>query len=192
MTGKDGAPILFFETADEWEKWLEKHHTYTKAVWLQFYKKASGKKSLNYDQALDEALCYGWIDGVVNAYDADSYLQRFTPRRPKSNWSKRNTEHIIRLTKLGKMKPAGTLQVSLAKKDGRWQAAYASPANIQIPKDFLEEIAKNKKAKAFFDSLNRTNFYAIAYRLATAKKPETLKRRKKLIVSMLEKEKTFH
>jgi uncharacterized protein YdeI (YjbR/CyaY-like superfamily) len=192
MIGRDGAPILFFETPKAWEQWLKKHHSDTTAVWLRFYKKASGIASLTYDQALDEALCYGWIDGVVNAYDEQSYLQRFTPRRPKGNWSKRNTEHIARLIKLGKMRAAGLAAVEAAKKDGRWQAAYASPSNIKIPEDFLKEIAKNKKAKAFFDTVNRTNFYAIAYRLATAKKPETVEKRKKVILEMLEKGEKFH
>ncbi|MBP9719407.1 MAG: YdeI/OmpD-associated family protein, partial [Candidatus Levybacteria bacterium] len=103
-----------------------------------------------------------------------------------------NTEHITRLTRLGKMRPSGIAQVEAAKKDGRWEAAYASPKNITIPDDFLEDLAKNKKAKVFFDTLSRTNFYAIAYRLATAKKPETLERRKKVILDMLEKGETFH
>lgn len=192
MKGKDGAPILLFTTPSEWEQWLAKHHTDTKAVWLQFYKKASGKVSINYDQALDEALCYGWIDGLVNSYDEESYIQRFTPRRPKGNWSKRNTEHIARLVKLGKMKAGGLAQVEAAKKDGRWEAAYASPANIKIPEDFLKELDRNKKAKAFFATLNRSNFYYIAYHLATAKKPETLERRKKKILKMLEKGEKFY
>lgn len=192
MIGKDGAPIILFETPKEWEQWLLKHHTDISAVWLRFYKKASGKKSINYDEALDEALCFGWIDGLVNAYDTESYLQRFTPRRPKGNWSKRNTEHIARLIKLGKMRPAGIQEVENAKKDGRWEAAYASPANITIPEDFLKALEKNKKAKTYFDSLSRTNFYAIAYRLATAKKPETYERRKQSILNMLEKGETFH
>lgn len=192
ITGKDGSEILFFETPHEWREWLEKNHKNTSAVWLQFYKKASGKVSINYDQALDEALCYGWIDGVVNTFDELSYLQRFTPRRPKGNWSKRNTEHVARLIKEGKMRPSGMREVENAKNDGRWQAAYAPPSTAVIPEDFLREIAKNKKAKSFFDTLTKTNLYAIAYRFATAKKHETLKRRRKTILEMLEKGETFH
>lgn len=192
MTGKDGAPIVFFETPKQWREWLEKYHRDMPAVWVRFYKKASGVPSLHYDQALDEALCFGWIDGLVNKYDEQSYLQRFTPRRPKGNWSKRNTEHIARLMKLGKMKPAGVAQVDAAKKDGRWEAAYASPKDAIIPDSFLQEIAKNKKAKACFATLSKTNVYSIAYRLQTAKKPETLERRKQQILGMLENEEKFH
>ncbi len=192
MTWKDGAEIILCTTPREWEEWLEKNHQDTAAVWIKFYKKATGKKSISYAEALDGALCFGWIDGVVNKFDEESYLQRFTPRTKKSNWSKINTKHIERLIKLGKMQPAGMREVEAAKKDGRWDSAYESPATITIPEDFLKEIAKNKKAKEFFASLNRTNFYAIAYRLQIAKKPETLERRKKQILEMLEKGEKFH
>lgn len=192
MTEKDGAPIYLFETPQEWEEWLEKHHADTTAVWLRFYNKASGKKVFTYAQALDVALCFGWIDGLVNKYDSDSHLQRFTPRRKQSNWSKRNTEHIERLTKLGKMRPAGIAEVEAANQDGRWDRAYDSPANITLPEDFLKELSKNKKAKKFFDTLSKTNLYAIAYRLQTAKKPETRERRKKIMLEMLEKGEKFH
>src|SRR6185369_15445177 len=112
-------------------------------------KKASGKKTITYDEALDGALCFGWIDGVVNAYDEAAYLQRFTPRTKRSNWSKRNTQHIARLTKLGKMRPAGLAQVEAAKADGRWERAYESPATMTIPEDFIKDLTKYKKAHAF-------------------------------------------
>jgi len=118
----DKTSIVFFEMPNQWRDWLAKHHTDTAAVWIRLFKKSSGKQTITYDQALDEALCYGWIDGIAKSYDEESYIQRFTPRRPKGNWSKRNTEHITRLIKLGKMRPSGMAQVEAAKKDGRWEA----------------------------------------------------------------------
>lgn len=189
--GKDDI-ILTFEKPEEFNAWLAKHYDKVPFVWLRFYKKGSGKISINYDQALDEALCYGWIDGIAKSYDNESYVQRFTPRRPKGNWSKRNTEHIERLIREKRMKPSGMAEVEAAKKDGRWDAAYTSPANAEVPKEFIQEIAKNKKAKAYFDSLNKTSLYFIAYRLQTAKKPETLQRRKEKILEMLEKGEKFY
>lgn len=189
--GKDDI-VLTFETPQEFSAWLEKNHTNKTCIWVRMYKKDTGKKSINYEQALDEALCYGWIDGIAKKYDEVSYVQRFTPRRSKGNWSIRNTEHIARLIKEKRLKPAGIIQVEAAKKDGRWEKAYASPANASIPDDFLKEIAKNKKAKAFFDSLNKGNLYAIAYRLSTAKKTETLQRRKEVILNMLRNGEKFH
>ncbi len=191
MIWKDGEEILFFKTQKEWEDWLEKNHAKTSAIWLKFFKKASGVKALTYDEALDIALCFGWIDGVVNKYDENSYLQRFTPRRAKSNWSKVNTQHIERLTNLGKMRPSGLEAVVAAKVDGRWEQAYNSPANAIIPDDFLEEIKKHKKAKAFFDTLSKSNRYFIAYQIETAKKEETRERRKKVILEKLEKGEKF-
>lgn len=192
MNWKDGAEIVAFETPHAWELWLEAHHKDTQAVWVRFYKKASGKRTITYDEALDEALCFGWIDGLVNKYDEESYLQRFTPRKKKSNWSKRNTEHVERLIKLKKMRASGLAEVEAAKKDGRWERAYESPAHITLPEDFKKELQKNKKAQAFFDTLNKTHVYAIAYRLITAKKPETNERRKRQIIDMLERGEKFH
>jgi uncharacterized protein YdeI (YjbR/CyaY-like superfamily) len=184
--------ILLFTTQPEWRAWLEKHHTQLDGVWLQMYKKASGKQSINYDQALDEALCYGWIDGLVNKYDDASYIQKFTPRRAKSMWSKRNREHIARLTQAGKMTASGLTEVARAKADGRWEAAYDAPSTMVIPEDFLTELAKVPQAEAFFKTLNKTNTYAIIWRLQTAKKPETRERRMKVILDMLAKGEKFH
>jgi len=200
-SGKTDLPVIFFETGQEWRKWLEQNHTDLKGVWLRFYKKGTGKTSLNHDTALDEALCYGWIDGQARlndavgqakAYDSESYLQKFTPRRPRSIWSKRNIEHVARLEKEGKMQPAGWKEVEAAKTDGRWARAYDSPANMVIPEDFLSELSKDKKALAFFETLNKTNTYAIAWRLQTAKRPETREKRKKLIIEMLARGEKFH
>lgn len=184
--------VLTFEKPTEFGKWLAKNHAKSAGVWVRFFKKASGKKGITYTEALDEALCFGWIDSLVNKYDADSYIQKFTPRGPKSVWSKRNREHIARLTKAKKMKPAGLAQVKAAKVDGRWDGAYDSPANMKIPADFLAELKKDKKAKAFFDTLNRANLYAIGWRLQTAKKPETRAKRMAAIVAQLKAGKKFH
>jgi uncharacterized protein YdeI (YjbR/CyaY-like superfamily) len=128
----------------------------------------------------------------VNKYDAESYIQKFTPRRAKSTWSKRNTAIVERLLQEGKMETAGMQQVELAKADGRWQQAYDSPRNMKVPEDFLEQLSKNKKAKAFFDALNKANQYAIAWRLQTAKKPETREKRLKEILKMMREGKKFH
>lgn len=185
-------PVVSFKTQAEWRKWLTKNHTNEKGVWLRMYKKASGVKSIVYREALDEALCYGWIDGQVNKYDEESYVQRFTPRRSRSLWSKRNTENIARLTKLGKMKPAGLVEVQRAKDDGRWKNAYGAQKNTVIPEDFLKELDKHPKAKAFFQTLNKSNLFVIAYRLETAKKPETRVRRMKAMIELFNQEKTFY
>jgi uncharacterized protein YdeI (YjbR/CyaY-like superfamily) len=186
------APIITFTTAAEWEKWLAKHHTQPEGVWLRIYKKASGKLSVDYQQALDEALCYGWIDGIKKSYDEESFIQKFTPRRPKSLWSEKNTQRIERLTAAGKMKPAGIREVEAAKADGRWEKAYASGSDAQVPEDFLAALKKNKKAKAFYETLNKQNQYAIYHRLHTASKPETRAKRLAAIIEKLEKQEKFH
>lgn len=148
--------------------------------------------TVSYAQALDVSLCFGWIDGQKKPYDESSWLQKFTPRRPKSGWSKKNTEHAERLIKSGEMTAAGLKEIDAAKADGRWKAAYDSFGNSKVPDDFLKELAQNKKAKAFFDTLSKANLYSIAYRLQTAKKPETREKRKKMIIAMLAREEKFH
>jgi len=192
MKTKKDQPILSFQTQKKWRNWLHKNHKKSDGIWLRIYKKDSGVKTVTYSQALDEALCYGWIDGQKNKYDELSFLQKFTHRRKKSIWSKRNTEHIERLTKEGKMHPAGLAEVEAAKADGRWEKAYDSPAKMDIPDDFLKALARKPKAKAFFKTLNKTNLYSIAWRLQTAKKPETRERRMKAIIEMLEEGKSLH
>ncbi len=179
--------ILTCTTTEEWEQWLEENHTSSKGVWLRFYKKSSGMPTLPYADILDAALCCGWIDAQAKGLDEESWLVRFTPRKPRSVWSKRNVENIARLTKLGRMKPAGLAQVEAAKADGRWEKAYASQATMTMPEDFLKELAKNKQAHEFFQTLNKTNRYAIYWRLQTAKKPETREKRKKQFIEMLRK-----
>jgi uncharacterized protein YdeI (YjbR/CyaY-like superfamily) len=188
----DELPIIAFADQKAWSSWLEEHHADTSGVWVRFYKKSSSQPTVTYDEALDEALCFGWIDGQVKKYDDESYLQKFTPRRARSIWSKRNIDHIERLTKEGRMQPAGLQQVEAAKADGRWEQAYDSPSQMTIPDDFLAEVKKDSNAYAFFQRLNRANLYSIAWRLQTAKKPETRAKRMSAILSMLAEGKKFH
>lgn len=190
--GKADLPIIPFASPAQWEKWLELNHAVSKGIWLQFYKKKSGIASVTYAEALDVALCYGWIDAQLKSIDELSYKQHFTPRRAKSIWSKRNIEHIVRLTKEGRMKPAGIREAEAAKADGRWEQAYDSPGNMILPDDFLTELSKNKTASEFYESLNKTNKYAICWRIQTAKRPETREKRMKEILEMLGRGEKFH
>lgn len=184
--------ILACSSAKIWERWLAKNHTKSSGVWLRFFKKDSGIPTVVYSEALDAALCHGWIDGQVRKHDASSWLQKFTPRRPKSLWSKRNCDHIERLTADGRMRAAGLRQVAAAKADGRWERAYDSPSKMTLPADFLGAIARDKKTKKFFDSLNKTNRYTIAWRLQTATTPAVRERRLKVILQMLREGRKFH
>lgn len=181
-----------FKTQGEWCKWLTNNHATSNGIWLRIFKKGSDIETVSYKEALDEALCFGWIDGQKSIYDKDSWLQKFTPRSDQSMWSKVNREHVERLAKEGRMQPAGLTAVAAAKKDGRWGKAYDSPSNMNVPADFLKALAKNKKAKLFFDTLNRTNRYSIAWRLETAKKPETRQKRMEAIITMLSRSEKFH
>ena len=183
---------LHFETSADFRHWLEKNHAESEGIWLRIFKRDSLEKSLTYAEALDQALCHGWIDGQKKAHDELSWLQKFTPRRPKSAWSKINTQHVERLIKTGTMTAAGMEAVEAAKADGRWEAAYASSGSASPPEDFLKELSKNKKAEAFFKTLNKANVYSIVYRLETAKKPETREKRMKMILVMMEQGKAFH
>jgi uncharacterized protein YdeI (YjbR/CyaY-like superfamily) len=185
-------PVLALETPAQWRAWLAKNHAGSEGVWLQLYKKTSGRPSLTHAEALDEALCYGWIDSHKRPKDAVSWLQRFSPRRPRSNWSRINTQHVERLIAAGRMRTAGLREVAAAREDGRWQRAYDSPSASTIPADFLKELAKDKKAKAFFETLNRANLFAITYRLQTAKKPETREKRLRAILAMMARGEKFH
>ncbi|HPE57427.1 MAG TPA: YdeI/OmpD-associated family protein [Bacteroidales bacterium] len=190
--GKPELPILTFSSAEAFTKWLAKHHKTPSGIWMRIFKIKSGVPSITYAEALDAALCYGWIDGQKKSFDSESYLQKFTPRRTKSLWSKRNREHIERLEKAGLMQAAGKKEVEAAKADGRWEQAYDSSGNMVVPADFLTELARDKKAEAFFKSLNKTNTYAIVWRLQTAKRPETRNKRMKSILEMLKKGEKFH
>jgi uncharacterized protein YdeI (YjbR/CyaY-like superfamily) len=195
--GEEKKPLAF-KSAAEFRDWLRANHKKCDVLWMRIFKKASvraghpGEQSITYAEALDQALCFGWIDGQKKPFDERSWLQKFTPRRPGSGWSKTNTQHVDRLMRAGQMESAGLKAVEEAKADGRWQAAYDSPRQAAPPEDFLAALATNKKAKAFFETLNKANVYAIVYRLQTAKKPETRVRRMKMILEMLERGEKFH
>lgn len=182
---KPDYPMIACSTAAEWHAWLDAHHATADGVWLRLYKKASGVATVSYDQALDSALCYGWIDGQVKSLDAASYKQKFTPRRKASLWSKRNIEHVARLTAEGRMQPAGLSEVARAQADGRWEAAYDRPSQMTPPDDLLAALQNNPQAQTFYNTLNKTNVYAIAWSLQTAKTEVTRKRRLEKILTML-------
>lgn len=192
MTTPDTLPTIAFETAALFETWLAEHHNKSHGIWLKLFKKNSGIQSVTYAEALDAALCYGWIDGQKLAFDEQAWLQKFCPRRPKSIWSKINTGHVERLIREGRMQTAGLEAVAKARADGRWEKAYDSPGKAGIPEDFLEALSKNQAAEIFFKGLNKTNLYAIAFRLQTAKKEETRIKRMQNIIEMLAKGETFH
>jgi len=186
-TGKDGKPIVQLASPEEWEAWLDAEHASSDGVWLKFAKKGSRVTTVVYAEALDVALCFGWIDSQVMTLDERFYLQKFTPRRSRSKWSKINREKIEALTKAGRMKPAGLEQVELAKSDGRWDAAYSSPANMTEPPDLKKALKASPKAAEFWANLNKSNRYAVLYQLEDAKKPETRERRLAKFIGMLER-----
>ena len=186
-TGKDGKPILQLASPEEWEAWLDAEHASSDGVWLKFAKKGSGVTTVVYAEALDVALCFGWIDSQVMTLDERFYLQKFTPRRSRSKWSKINVEKIEALTKAGRMRPAGLEQVELAKADGRWNAAYSSPANMTEPPDLKKALKASPKAAELWARLNKSNRYAVIYQLEDAKKPETRERRLAKFIGMLER-----
>ena len=181
-----------FRSSKELRAWLVKEHARAGGLLLRIYKKDSGIQSVTYAEALDQVLCFGWIDGQKLPFDAHSWVQKFTPRRAKSGWSKINVAHVARLIQEGQMRPAGVQEVEAAQADGRWAIAYDSPANATAPPEFLKELARNAKAKQFYAKLNKANLYSIAYRLQTAKRPETKIKRIKLIIEMLARGEKFH
>jgi len=185
-------PVLLFASKRDWHIWLDENHNQYKGLWLKHAKKSSGKQSVSYGEALEEALCYGWIDSQKQAYDSDYYLQKFTPRGPKSVWSKINVAKVEALTKIGKMQPAGLAAIESAKQDGRWDAAYDSPSASEVPEDFQAALDKNPKAKQFFETLNKTNVYAFCWRVQTAKKPETRIARIEKFIDMLNRGEKLH
>jgi uncharacterized protein YdeI (YjbR/CyaY-like superfamily) len=189
----DELPELIVRNAAAWRTWLAGHHADPVGVWLVLAKKGTEKPtSLTYDQALEEALCHGWIDGQAGRRDEATYRQRFTPRRRRSAWSKRNTGIAERLIAEDRMRPAGHAEVERAKADGRWEAAYAGPASMEVPADLAEALAAEPKAQAMFEALNSQNRYAILYRIATAKRAETRARRIEQFVTMLARGKTVY
>lgn len=183
---------IAFKSAAEFRTWLDENQAECDGIWLRIFKKDSGRATVTYAAALDQALCFGWIDGQKKSLDTISWIQKFTPRRPRSSWSKLNTQHVERLSRAGLMQPAGLAAVAAAKADGRWQAAYTTQRDAAPPADFLRALRRNPKAAAFFKTLNRANVFAIVYRLTTAKKPETRARRMENILAMLNRGEKFH
>ena len=192
MKNANSLPIISFETQQDWERWLAERHTNTEGIWLKIAKKETGALSISYAEALESALCYGWIDGQKASFDDKYWLQKFTPRRPKSIWSKVNCDKATALMAEGRMQPAGIRQVELAKADGRWDQAYESQSKITIPADFQSELDKNQKAKDFFDTLDSTNRYAMLFRIQNAKKPDTRSARIQKFIEMLSKNKRIY
>jgi uncharacterized protein YdeI (YjbR/CyaY-like superfamily) len=185
-------PIIAFETQHDWHTWLDEHQAEPSGVWLKIAKKAAGIPTVTYADALESALCYGWIDGQKRAFDDRYFLQRFTPRRANSIWSRVNRDKAMALIAEGRMQPAGLQQVELAKGDGRWEAAYQSQRTMTIPDDLQRALDENPQAKEFFGTLNSSNRYAILWRVETAKKPETRAARIATYIEMLTKGEKIH
>ncbi len=192
MTAKPDLPIIPFASREAWEAPLEEHHTTSAGVWLKIAKKGSGVELVLFAKALEVALSYGWIDSQADSFDDQYWLQRFTPRRPRSKWSKRNRKTATQLIRRGVMKPAGLREVEQAKADGRWEAAYDAPSTATVPEDPRRELEKNDRARAFFATLDSRNRYAILYRIQEAKRPETRARRIEKFVAMLSEQKKLY
>jgi uncharacterized protein YdeI (YjbR/CyaY-like superfamily) len=188
----EGLPTLRFALAAEWERWLLEHHEASDGVWVEIAKKDTGIESVRYPEVLEIALCFGWIDGRREALDERHFLQRFTPRRPRSRWSQINRQTAERLIAHGRMQPAGLAEVERARTDGRWEAAYAGQKTITVPDDLQRALDARPAAKAFFAELSSQNRYAILFRLHDARRPETRARRLEKFVAMLESGETLH
>jgi uncharacterized protein YdeI (YjbR/CyaY-like superfamily) len=192
MDTKNGLPIIAFESQAAWEGWLAENHESAPGLWLKLAKKASGIDSVTYSEAVDVALCYGWIDSQKAGFDDDYWLQRFTPRTAKSKWSKNNRQRVAELIEEGRMQPAGLREIERAQEDGRWERAYASQSNMTVPEDFQKELDDNPRAREFFANLNSSNRYAILYRIQDAKKSETRARRIAKFIDMLNAGETIY
>ena len=192
MSETPDPPLIPFESKEAFASWLDEHHGDEEGLWLKVAKKASGIPTVTHAEALELALCHGWIDGQRKALDEQFFIQRFTPRRARSRWSKINRDKAEQLIAEGRMTPAGMREVERAKADGRWDAAYESQRNITVPEDLQRELDQDPKAREFFESLNSQNRYAILYRLHDAKKPETRERRLTQFVAMLKEGKKLH
>ncbi len=185
-------PIVLCADRTAFRAWLSAHHASRAGLWLRIAKAASPLRSVTYAEAVDLALCFGWIDGQKRRHDADSFLQKFTPRQKRSPWSKRNRERVERLIAAGEMHPAGLAAVAAAKADGRWDRAYDSPGTATVPDDLQAALDEHPEASAFFETLTSANRYAILYRIQTAVKPETRARRITEFVAMLQRRETLH
>jgi uncharacterized protein YdeI (YjbR/CyaY-like superfamily) len=188
----DPLPVMTFESTDAWDAWLAAHHADSPGLWLKIAKKGAAGRTISYSDALDVALCHGWIDGQKGRHDDEYWLQRFTPRKPGSRWSKINTERAAALIESGRMRPAGLSEVERAQADGRWEQAYESQSRVTVPEDLARALAANERARAFFATLDSANRYAILYRIGTAKKPETRAKRIDTFVAMLSEHKKIH
>jgi len=192
METKQGLPILSFDEKGSWEEWLAEHHQTSKGLWLKIAKKGTGIATVTYAEALDSALCYGWIDGQKGSLDDTFWLQKMTPRGPRSIWSKVNRAKALALIAEGRMKPAGREAVEQAKRNGRWEQAYDAQSTASVPADLQQELDRNPEAAAFFATLNSVNRYAVLHRIQEAKKPETRARRIEKFVAMLERHEKLH
>jgi uncharacterized protein YdeI (YjbR/CyaY-like superfamily) len=192
MPSADDLPIGLFADPGQLEAWLEENHADSAGLWLKIAKKGSGVESVTYAEALELALCFGWIDSQKRGFDERHFLQRFTPRRPRGKWSRINRNAAEGLIAAGKMRPAGLAEVEAAKADGRWQAAYAGQRTAEVPEDLRRELDANPVARESFAGLDSANRYAIVYRLNDAKRPETRERRLRKFVAMLERGEKIH
>jgi uncharacterized protein YdeI (YjbR/CyaY-like superfamily) len=189
---KRDLPVIAFKSQQAWDAWLTSQPTQSKGLWLKLAKKSSGIASVSKPEAIDTALCHGWIDGQLDSFDDNYWLIRFTPRQSTSKWSEKNRARALQLVELRRVQPAGLNEIERAEKDGRWNAAYAPQSTAQVPDDLRAALAKNKKAKSFFETLDRTNRYAILYRIHNAKKAETRMARIEKYVTMLIEGKTIY
>ena len=189
---KRDLPVIAFKSQQAWDAWLTSQPAQSKGLWLKLAKKSSGIASVSKAEAVDTALCHGWIDGQLDSFDDDYWLIRFTPRQSASKWSEKNRALALQLVELGRMQPAGLNEIERAQKDGRWNAAYAPQSTAQVPDDLRTALAKNQKAKSFFETLDSTNRYAILHRIHDAKKPETRMARIEKYVTMLIERKTIY
>ena len=192
MTIAQDLPIVQLADRGAWERWLETNHSSSRGVWLKIAKKGSGAATVTYAEALEAALCHGWIDGQKRAFDERFWLQRFTPRGPRSKWSGINRDKATELIAGERMRPSGLARVNEARADGRWDAAYEGQSRATVPADFRAALDENPEAKAFFATLTSANRYSFLYRIADAKRPETRARRIEQFVAMLAEHRTFH
>jgi uncharacterized protein YdeI (YjbR/CyaY-like superfamily) len=189
---KRDLPVMAFQSQQAWDAWLTSQPAQSKGLWLKLAKKSSRIVSVSKPEAIDTALCHGWIDGQLDSFDDKYWLIRFTPRQPTSKWSEKNRTRALQLVELRRMRPAGLNEIERAKKDGRWGAAYAPQSTAQVPDDLRAALAKNKKAKSFFETLDSANRYAILHRIHNAKKAETRIARVEKYVAMLIEGKTIY
>jgi len=191
-TKRPELPMIPFASSEAWEAWLEENHATSDGLRIMLAKKGSGLETVSVAEAIEVALCYGWIDSQAEGFDERYWLLRFTPRRPRSKWSKRNRDKATRLIQEGRMKPAGLREVERAMSDGRWDAAYDSPSTATVPEDLQRELDRNEEAKNFFATLDSQNRYAILYRIQDAKRPETRARRIEKYITMLREGRKLH